>query len=110
MAGNLGGQKCFPSWKIGVGEFHEPIARNYLSPFVYHDAAFWLDEPAALRGVRGPREVLPRPFFGIVLPAGVTARRVGAAAQAQLRRATISSMAQTWSASPAPIAGVTRKV
>src|SRR6266487_2195683 len=47
MAGNLGGQKCFSSWKIDVGEFHEPIARNHLRPFVFHDPAFWPDAPCS---------------------------------------------------------------
>src|SRR5258705_8502985 len=52
MAGNLGGQKWFSSWKIDVGEFHEPIARNHLRPFVFHDPAFWPDVPPARRLAR----------------------------------------------------------
>jgi hypothetical protein len=49
MAGNLGCQKCFPFRKIYICEFHEPVAGNYLSPFVFHDPAFWPDGRAALR-------------------------------------------------------------
>src|SRR6266516_4670317 len=52
MAGNLGGQKCFSAWKIDIGEFHEPIARNHLRPFVFHDPPFGLTHPAALRFAR----------------------------------------------------------
>ena len=40
MAGNLGGQKCSSSWKVFVGEFHEPIAGNHARPFIFHDHAF----------------------------------------------------------------------
>jgi hypothetical protein len=43
-------------------------------------------------------------------PAGVAARRTRARSRAYQRKATISSMTQTWSASPASIAGVTRSV
>jgi len=44
MAGNLGCQKCFPFRKIQVGKFHEPTAGNHLSPFVFHDPAFWPED------------------------------------------------------------------
>ena len=94
-----------------AGFFGSELAgKRHLNPFVFHDRAFWPDELADLRGALGPCEGLPRPCSGIVLPAGVTARRRSTGPRSYARRATISSMAQTWSASPASIAGVTRKV
>ena len=49
MAGNLGGQKGFPVRKIHVREFHQPMAGNHVSPFVFQDPASSPDGRAALR-------------------------------------------------------------
>jgi hypothetical protein len=100
MARYLSGQKCFASNKVYVGEFHEPPVGHRLSPFVFHDAAFWPDGFGPLRGARGSSEAPPRPFVGILRPAGVAPRRTRTGCLAYPM-----TMAQTWPASPAALTG-----